>query len=118
MGYRVCAQFACPELLEHGRYCATHTPKKPKPYRSPESTQRQKAYKTQRWRTFSEQYRRAHPYCVVCGAPSQHVDHLDGEGPTGPLGYEDTNLQALCASCHARKTAHADGSFGRPRLTR
>lgn len=115
---RVCAQPSCPELLDTGRWCPAHQPRRGKEYRSPQSTERQKHYKTARWRNFSKAYRQAHPDCVWCGAPAEHVDHLDGQGPAGPRGYDDNNLASVCQSCHSRKTAHADGSFGRPRLPR
>jgi 5-methylcytosine-specific restriction protein A len=115
---KVCAQPQCPELLESGRWCPEHRPKRRGEYRSPESQRRQKQYGKQRWREFSKAYLASHPKCVRCGAPSQHTDHIDGEGLDGPLGWDEAGLQALCASCHSYKTAIADGSFGRPRLTR
>lgn len=115
---RVCAQPSCPELLESGRWCDTHRPKRRNEYRSPESKARQKQYGTQRWREFSKRYLAAHPTCARCGGPSQHTDHVDGQGLDGPLAWDESGLQALCASCHSHKTAIADGSFGRARLPR
>jgi 5-methylcytosine-specific restriction protein A len=42
---------------------------------------------------------------------AQHVDHVV---PREQGGSDDwANLQALCASCHSRKTALEDGGFGR-----
>jgi 5-methylcytosine-specific restriction protein A len=45
---------------------------------------------------------RAQPACVVCGAPATDVDHIT---PKRLGGRDDmANLQALCHSCHTRKT--------------
>ena len=43
--------------------------------------------------------------------PASQVDHIvpRAEGGTD----DEDNLQALCPSCHARKTALHDGGFGR-----
>ncbi|MDP6619089.1 MAG: HNH endonuclease signature motif containing protein [Nitrospinota bacterium] len=52
------------------------------------------------------------PICRICKrAPSSEPDHMIPRR----LGGEDTdeNLQALCKSCHSRKTAREDGGFGR-----
>ena len=32
--------------------------------------------------------------------------------------YAETNLAAVCRSCHSRLTAEFDGSFGRPKVRR
>ena len=43
--------------------------------------------------------------------PARHVDHVV---PRADGGTDDEeNLQALCATCHARKTVLHDGGFGR-----
>jgi 5-methylcytosine-specific restriction endonuclease McrA len=68
---------------------------------------RRKRAKTKRfsttWRRASKQHLAENPVCEACGvAKSGHTDHViphrDG-GNDGP-----GNRQALCASCHARKT--------------
>ena len=40
------------------------------------------------------------------------VDHIQPIAKGGAR-YDPANLQSLCASCHARKTATEDGGFGR-----
>jgi 5-methylcytosine-specific restriction protein A len=58
------------------------------------------------------------PYCRigdVCdgGARSVDVDHIV---PRRAGGSDDpSNLQGACHACHSRKTARADGGFGRAR---
>lgn len=105
-GVKVCAEPGCPQL----RPCPVHKPKQPdRP--SPASL----GYDS-RWRRKSAEYRAAHPTCEQqgCVMPSECVDHIDGLGPAGPRGFDDSNLMAMCWSCHSRKTALFDGAFGNP----
>jgi 5-methylcytosine-specific restriction protein A len=44
---------------------------------------------------------------------AQQVDHIDPIGGDLSRLFERENLQALCASCHARKTATTLGAHGR-----
>ena len=75
------------------------------------------------WRTLSTNYLKAHPYCEArthqqfptLTPLAVVVDHIDGLGPTGPRGMDETNLAALCKSCHSTKTAAHDGGLGNPR---
>ncbi|MDQ8706768.1 HNH endonuclease signature motif containing protein [Streptomyces sp. LHD-70] len=73
-----------------------------------------------RWARASRAYLREHPLCESesCSAiaaplrPSAtEVDHVDGLGLQGPRSFDPSNWQALCKSCHSRKTASE--SFGR-----
>ncbi len=70
-----------------------------------------------RWLRASRAYLREHPWCedsshqpAIAAPPAKVVDHIDGLGIQGPRGFDETNLQALCAPCHGRKTARE--SFG------
>jgi len=58
-----------------------------------------------RWQRFSKRFLRDNPWCSRCGAPARQVHHLDGLGPKGPLGFEPSNCEALCGSCHSSQTA-------------
>jgi 5-methylcytosine-specific restriction endonuclease McrA len=53
--------------------------------------------------------------CVRCGhAGASATMHLDHVVPLARGGTNDPdNLQWLCGSCHSKKTANADGGFGR-----
>jgi len=58
----------------------------------------------------------ANPLCEDCEAlglvvPGRQVDHDDGNAAND--AWE--NLRTLCDSCHSKKTARQDGSFGRHR---
>ena len=70
-------------------------------------------------------FRRRNPLCadpfgfhaadgrIVVG---EHVDHIVPRAAGGT--DEWSNLQSLCAKCHARKTALYDGGFGNARANR
>lgn len=52
------------------------------------------------------------PVCEQCEREaSAHVDHKDGD----VRNLDEGNFQALCHSCHSRKTVACDGGFGRQR---
>ena len=64
-----------------------------------------------RWRRTRNAYIAEFPDCERCAAigrrvPGLDVHHRDGLGPTGPRGYDWTNLETLCRSCHRRETEH------------
>ena len=71
-------------------------------------------YSGRRWRRLREQFLRRYP---LCGDPwgyhrrdgelveATDVDHIKRRSDHPELEYEWTNLQALCHSCHAKKTA-------------
>jgi HNH endonuclease/Helix-turn-helix domain len=70
------------------------------------------------WRRLREWVLAREPLCRACLAqgrtePATDVDHIVARSRGG--SDEPSNLQALCASCHARKTASEDGGFGRDR---
>lgn len=60
-----------------------------------------------RWNRISKMYRAQHPVCEHCNdAASDDVDHIvPFKGINDPLRTDMNNLQALCRSCHVRKTA-------------
>jgi len=91
--------------------------KRPAPSEASRPTAAARGY-DHRWQRFRVSYLAEHPLCVRCEAAGRIVeatciDHEDGAGPTGARGYDPTNLQALCQSCHSRKTITSDGGFGR-----
>ena len=73
------------------------------------------------WRKRRAAYLLVHPFCIWCGAlgltmMATQVDHVWAKRRGG--SDDEGNLQGLCAACHARKTARADGGFGnRSKLT-
>jgi 5-methylcytosine-specific restriction endonuclease McrA len=70
--------------------------------------QHNRFYYTSEWKKARKEFLLEHPICVCCGRPAVIVDHVvpikDGGDPLEP-----SNLQALCWSCHSRKSIE-DGS--------
>lgn len=95
---RPCGHPGCPELSS-GPYCTTHTPARKRDHRP---GARQRGYGSE-WEQIRAQVLAEEPFCRQCGAPAVEVDHVRPlrRGGTHARG----NLQALCRSCHARKTA-------------
>lgn len=66
-------------------------------------------YNTTRWRNVREQVLQGNPLCVNCQTlglltVAQMVDHIDPVRLGGEF-WDMANLQSLCNSCHASKSA-------------
>lgn len=62
-------------------------------------------YNSVRWRKLSKLYLSNFPICEMCENDlSRHTDHIE-PWQDGGKKYDYDNLQALCISCHAKKTA-------------
>jgi len=96
--------------LTRGRFCAAHAQDEAAPDDRPSASQR--GYDAS-WRAQRRAFLETHPVCRICGACAAHVDHITPLAAGGALA--ERNLQALCASCHSRKTAARDGGFGNAR---
>jgi len=46
-----------------------------------------------------------HPFCAVCSDVASVLDHITPHRGNRNLFWDQTNWQALCKPCHARKTA-------------
>lgn len=113
--YRVCNEPGCGALVPAGAgKCNRHRSEARARSDAKRPTATQRGYgSTTGWPATRRRYLAAHPTCEMlgCSSPASHADHIRGLGPFGP--NEDDELQALCASCHSRKTATHDGGFGR-----
>lgn len=114
----------CPELVEGGGPCAGHRLEAERRRGSSAARGYDASWHRTRARYLVE-LRRHDPdgiaRCENCATPEEdgrplHVDHIDGLGPDGPRGHDPANLQALCASCHATKTAYQTGTAGGPHI--
>lgn len=77
-------------------------------------------YRSSRWRNARLRFLRSHPLCVECQrhgivTAASVVDHRDPHHGDPAVFWDESRWQALCASCHGRKTAVSDGGFGNPR---
>jgi 5-methylcytosine-specific restriction protein A len=94
-------------------------PKNPNVHKPP-STKRPSAHKQgygRRWQLLREVFLGEHPLCARCQergmfVSSTVVDHIKPHRGDETLFWDVGNLEALCASCHSRKTASRDGGFG------
>lgn len=117
---RPCSKQGCPNLAEHGkRYCANHAGYEKavaREYDKRRGTFTQRNYPAE-WKRYRLAYLQEHPFCVKCGRPSTDVDHIKPvvNGAQDPNFWNPSNHQALCHSCHSRKTASENGGFGNPR---
>ena len=62
-------------------------------------------YTKPRWRKLRASVLSSEPFCKKCRAKSTEVDHIIPHKGNYGLFYSRNNLQALCKSCHSRKTA-------------
>lgn len=72
---------------------------------------------TYRWKKLRDRFIAQHPYCEECFKQGKivmatDVDHIVPHKGDRSLLYDEQNLQALCHSCHSRKTVTEDGGFG------
>lgn len=51
--------------------------------------------------------KREHPYCDVCGRPTQLAHHFFSKGSSAELRYDLHNAVPLCSECHSK---HHDGT--------
>lgn len=109
---RPCAKAGCRELVDSG-YCVNHTSSKTN-YDRLRGSSSARGY-GHRWRVYRDTYLTDHPLCVRCQSPATVVDHIvPHRGDNDVLFWDADNHQALCATCHGRKTATQDGGFGNP----
>lgn len=101
---RPCKHSGCHELT-NGTYCDKHKPPESNyenPYRH--------LYNNDRWRNARIQFLLTHEWCVEClktgkHTPATEVDHKKPHKGDLHLFWSSWNWQALCKSCHSRKTA-------------
>lgn len=104
-----CRHPGCPELVQAGtKYCEKHKPLHPEEIRSAGS----RGYGRQ-WQKAARAYLAAHPLCVRCMAEGRYtratvVDHIKPHRGDQTLFWDRDNWQALCKSCHDRKTWSED----------
>ena len=110
---RPCNHPGCSELVKSGR-CEVHQ----KVQRKQQDAHRDRGprfYDKRRWRDRIRPHQLSqYPLCEACSlvgkvVAATDVDHVDGN----PNNNSTDNLMSLCHSCHSKKTAAQDGSFGR-----
>ena len=104
-----CKQNGCPRLVTYGnKYCEDH-----KELHAFESKSTKEKGYTSRWNKARTRYLKLHPLCVHCQkegklTKARVVDHISPHRGDQELFWNENNWQALCKSCHDRKTMTAD----------
>lgn len=106
-----CSQQGCPELVDAGKkYCEKHLPLHPE-YTRPAN---KRGYGS-RWNKARKLFLQEHPFCVHClkedppkYVKATDVDHIIPHRGDQKLFWDKKNWQALCHSCHSKKTARED----------
>ncbi len=122
-----CTAPGCPALVRGRGRCDAHERKA----EARRGSWRDRGYSSRKWdgpNGIRLTHLRGHPLCVACAAenpprvtPANTVDHRvswqsgETEAERTRLFEDPSNLDSMCASCHGKKTAREDGSFGRPR---
>jgi 5-methylcytosine-specific restriction endonuclease McrA len=71
-------------------------------------------YSNPRWRSLRRLFLSRQPFCQACAevdvvTAATEVDHIVPRRADPSLSYDVHNLQALCKSCHSRKTRKQNG---------
>lgn len=107
-----CKQAGCPELVEAGTvYCEKHRKLHPV-HEEPRASASKRGY-GKAWQKARLQFLAANPLCVECLKNGKYVkatdvDHIVAHRGNLKLFWDKSNWQALCHSCHSRKTARED----------
>lgn len=111
-----CRYRGCAEVVHGVPYCEEHARLVQRQVDANRPSPSKRGY-GRRWRRLRDMYLSEHPLCQdpdgVHGSfppVATEVDHILAKKLGGTDDWE--NLQALCKSCHSRKTAREDGRWG------
>lgn len=113
---RVCSYPGCIGLVNgRGSLCKEHE----RLARQQRDGRAQRPNSTQRgydaaWRRVRGTFIARHPYCVACGKPTEHVDHIIPISQGGER-LKWSNLRPFCQFHHNQHTAKNGGGFGNAR---
>lgn len=120
----ICAYPGCHRPVSIGdRYCVAHLGKGAEQDKAREERRRrasgtasERGY-TYKWSKVAKAFLAKHPLCAECERDGRvtaatSVDHIIPHKGNMELFWDKSNWQALCHSCHSRKTAREYGGFG------
>ena len=111
-----CAYPGCPNLTNE-RYCTQHKKLTDAQYDARLRDREARAFYTSReWKHLRQNFLIEHPFCEECrknGRLNKAIvaDHVIPIKQGGPA-LDESNLQALCASCHGSKSIREGSRFG------
>ena len=94
-----CKQPGCANTT-HEVYCEEH---KSKRYDTDRASAAKRGYDS-RWQRYRKWFLGKHPLCVECGRLANEVDHIIDHRGSYEVFWDTDNHQALCKSCHSKKT--------------
>lgn len=105
---RPCRYRRCPNVVRGGGYCPQHKAYEQKQNKINSQFRLKKKkvnpfYGSKAWKIKRDKYIANNPTCKSCGAVGREVDHIVPLNQGGDK-FDDSNLQTLCRSCHAKKT--------------
>lgn len=106
-----CATPMCAGMATRGTLCDVCKKERQTTYRdSPERARLNKFYGSPLWRRLSARIRKERPLCEWCTQQgltvlTDVVDHINPVRTHWERRFDKTNMQCLCHSCHAKKTA-------------
>jgi 5-methylcytosine-specific restriction protein A len=117
-----CSAPACGVLVRGARYCDKHahlTRQAAQQHEERRESSAKRGY-SYKWQQARKGFLSKHPLCVQCElvgvvTASTDVDHIVPHRGDKELFWTRSNWQALCHSCHSRKTATEDGGWGNAR---
>ena len=110
-----CSYPGCSTLTQSAR-CYLHRKQEQREYDRRRGYAAARGYNRE-WRIASKSYLERNPLCVGCMKKRRVVaatitDHIVPHKGDPALFWDPGNWQALCRSCHSRKTAVSDGRWG------
>jgi len=103
-----CQHPGCTQPGQAGPYCERHRPVQARADRREASKSWQHLYKSARYQRMRRIFMIKHPYCIRCGLPGTDLDHIVPHKGDATLFWDQKNWQALCKSCHSKKTAQGE----------
>ncbi len=110
---KVCAHAGCARLVTAAQSkCEQHISLARKRFDKRRGSAAQRGYDKD-WRVFRLAYLSRHPLCVSAEhahlVVATEIDHILPLRDRPDLKFQESNLQALCKSCHSRKTSSERG---------
>ncbi len=117
---KVCAAIGC-STVTLGRHCERHATRLNGFQHDGRESSTRRGY-DYRWQKLRLWHMRQHPLCVACNAEgrvtaAELVDHIVPIAVDPTRRLDPTNLQSLCAPCHAAKTAADQRGGGAGRIS-
>jgi len=115
MMLKLCTYPGCNCLVSNGTRCPKHQRTERangfSGKRKQSASEWHSLYYSARWKRLRKEFLKSHPYCFLCGANATIADHIHPHRGNLELFYDENNLQAMCWSCHSKKTLRENNFF-------